>query len=92
MTAGGLGGVTPAETGVAGGQAGGRQEAGRMVDEVCFYCRQTEGVESCQDCGLVAVCADSHHWALHRWADIRQEISSISGNISDLTESVCPSQ
>ena len=50
-----------------------------MVDEVCFYCRQTEGGETCQDCGLVAACADPQHWDLHRWGDIRQESSSLSG-------------
>ena len=38
-----------------------------LDEEVCFYCRHTEGLERCGDCGLVAVCADPHHWDLHRW-------------------------
>ena len=72
--------ATPAEAAV------GEDE---MVDEVCFYCQQAEGLERCEDCGLVVVCADSQHWDLHRWGDSR--LAGSEGNISDLTESVCPS-
>ena len=36
-----------------------------LVEDVCFYCRKTEDLQRCEDCGLVAVCGDSHHWDLH---------------------------